>query len=78
MRSRVGTEPITTSPLSFLVKIGEFNNSGPASQQYGYLSSITGLGSVFSGTPKDETTALYFCDERDNVPSGESRAIPNR
>src|SRR5690242_13766251 len=23
--------------------IGEFNNSGPASQQYGYLSSVTGL-----------------------------------
>src|SRR5215472_2093042 len=39
--------------------IGEFNNSGPASQQYGYLSSVTGLGSVFSGTPKDETTALF-------------------
>jgi hypothetical protein len=39
--------------------IGEFNNSGPASQQYGYLSSITGLGTVFSGTPKDETTALF-------------------
>ena len=39
--------------------IGEFNNSGPASQQYGYLSSVTGLDNVFSGTPKDETTALF-------------------
>jgi hypothetical protein len=39
--------------------IGEFNNSGPASQQYGYLSSVTGLDNIFSGTPKDETTALF-------------------
>jgi len=40
--------------------IGEFNNSGPASQQYGYLSSVTGLDNVFSSTTtKDETTALF-------------------
>ena len=40
--------------------IGEFNNSGPASQQYGYLSSITGLDNVFSSTTtKNETTALF-------------------
>jgi len=40
--------------------IGEFNNSGSASQQYGYLSSVTGLDNVFSSTTtKDETTALF-------------------
>ena len=39
--------------------IGEFNNSGPASLQYGYLSSVTGLASVFSGPTEDETTALF-------------------
>ena len=40
--------------------IGEFNNSGPASQQYGYLSSVTGLDNVFSSTTtKNETTALF-------------------
>ena len=40
--------------------IGEFNNSGSASQQYGYLSSVTGLDNVFSSTTtKNETTALF-------------------
>jgi len=40
--------------------IGEFNNSGMDNQQYGYLSSIAGLGSVFSSTTTlDETTALF-------------------
>lgn len=40
--------------------IGEFNNSGSASQQYGYLSSVTGLDNAFSSaTTKDETTALF-------------------
>jgi len=40
--------------------IGEFNNSGLASQQYGYLSSVTGLGNAFSSTTaKNETTALF-------------------
>src|SRR6266853_5928048 len=40
--------------------IGEFNNSGPASQQYGYLSSVTGLDNAFSSTTtKNETTALF-------------------
>src|SRR5690242_603832 len=39
--------------------IGEFNNSGSASQQYGYLSSVTGLANAFSSTTtKNETTAL--------------------
>jgi len=40
--------------------IGEFNNAGLASQQYGYLSSVTGLGNAFSSTTaKNETTALF-------------------
>jgi hypothetical protein len=40
--------------------IGEFNNNGAANQQYGYLSSVAGLDSVFSSTTThDETTALF-------------------
>jgi hypothetical protein len=52
------TIPITEEQVLYEM-IGEFNNSGPASQQYGYLSSVTGLDNVFGGTPKDETTALF-------------------
>lgn len=40
--------------------IGEFNNSGSASQQYGFLSSVNGLDNVFSSTTtKNESTALF-------------------
>src|SRR6266496_6523387 len=40
--------------------IGEFNNSGLASLQYGFLSSVTGLDNAFSSaTTKNETTALF-------------------
>jgi hypothetical protein len=53
------TIPITEQQVLYEA-IGEFNNSGSASQQYGYLSSIPGLDSVFSSnTAKDETTALF-------------------
>lgn len=52
------TLPITEEQVIYEL-IGEFNNIGPANQQYGYLSSVTGLASVFGGTPKDETTALF-------------------
>ena len=53
------TIPITEEQVLYEV-IGEFNNSGPASQQYGYLSSVTGLDNAFSSTTtKDETTALF-------------------
>lgn len=39
---------------------GEFNNSGVASQQFGYFANITGLDNVFSSTSiKNETTALF-------------------
>lgn len=53
------TIPITEQQVLYEV-IGEFNNSGPASQQYGYLSSVTGLDNAFSSTTtKNETTALF-------------------
>jgi hypothetical protein len=53
------TLPISEQRVAYEV-IGEFNNSGPASQQFGYLSSVTGLSSAFSSTvTKDETTALF-------------------
>jgi hypothetical protein len=52
------TLPISEEQVIYEL-IGEFNNNGAASQQYGYLSSVTGLSNVFTGTPKDETTALF-------------------
>jgi hypothetical protein len=53
------TIPITEEQVLYEA-IGEFNNSGSASQQYGYLSSVTGLHNVFSSTTtKNETTALF-------------------
>ena len=40
--------------------IGEFNNTGINSQQYGYLSSVAGLSSTFNSTTTlDESTALF-------------------
>ena len=41
-----------------------FNASPSASIQYGYLSYVNGLDSVFSGNPQNETTALltFFSD----------------
>ena len=53
------TMPITEEQVLYEM-IGEFNNSGSTSQQYGYLSSVTGLDNVFtSPTTKNETTALF-------------------
>jgi len=53
------TIPITEQQVLYEV-IGEFNNSGSASQQYGYLSSVTGFDNAFSSTTtKNETTALF-------------------
>jgi hypothetical protein len=52
------TLPISEEQVIYEL-IGEFNNNGAASQQNGYLSSVTGLSNVFTGTPKDETTALF-------------------
>jgi hypothetical protein len=52
------TIPISEEQVLYEM-IGEFNNSGSASQQYGYLSSVTGLANAFSSTTtKNETTAL--------------------
>ncbi len=53
------TIPITEEQVVYEM-IGEFNNSGSASQQFGYFADITGLDSVFSSTStKNETTADF-------------------
>lgn len=53
------TIPISQDQVLYEV-IGEFNNSGPASQQFGYFADITGLNNIFSSpTTKNETTALF-------------------
>jgi hypothetical protein len=38
--------------------VGQFNNNGSASQQFGYLSTVNGLGGIFSAEPENETTAM--------------------
>jgi hypothetical protein len=53
------TIPISEEQVLYEM-IGEFNNSGLSSQQFGYFADITGLGNVFSSTStKNETTALF-------------------
>jgi len=52
------TLPISEEQVLYEV-IGEFNNSGLASQQFGYFADITGLDNIFSSTTKNETTALF-------------------
>ena len=53
------TIPITEEQVLYEM-IGEFNNSGSASLQFGYFADITGLDNVFSSTStKNETTALF-------------------
>jgi len=53
------TIPISEEQVAYEL-IGQFNNSGLASQQFGYLSRVTGLANVFSSTTtKNETTALF-------------------
>lgn len=53
------TIPITEEQVLYET-IGEFNNSGSVSQQFGYFADITGLDNVFSSTStKNETTALF-------------------
>jgi len=32
--------------------VGQFNNNGAASQQFGYLSKINGLDAIFSAEPE--------------------------
>ena len=39
--------------------VGQFNNSGLSSQQFGYISDIQGFTPVFNGTPKNESTANF-------------------
>lgn len=53
------TIPVTEQQVVYEM-IGEFNNSGLASQQFGYLSNVTGLDNAFSSmTTKNESTALF-------------------
>jgi len=53
------TIPISEEQVVYEV-IGEFNNSGLVSQQFGYFADITGLNNAFSSaTTKNETTALF-------------------
>jgi len=56
------TLPVSEDQLLYEF-IGEYANSpmvsGPINLQFGYLSSITGLNSVFSGSPRNESTALF-------------------
>ncbi len=53
------TIPISEEQVLYEV-IGEFNNTGLASQQFGYFADITGLSNIFSSTTtKNETTALF-------------------
>jgi hypothetical protein len=39
--------------------VGQFNNVGPSSQQFGYISNISGFSPVFNGTPRNESTANF-------------------
>lgn len=39
--------------------VGQFNNTPTTSTQFGYVSTIRGLGGVFTGAPQNETTALF-------------------
>jgi hypothetical protein len=52
------TLPISEDRVVYEV-IGEFNNTGLASQQFGYFADITGLDNIFTSTTKNETTALF-------------------
>ena len=39
--------------------VGQVNNTPTTSQQFGYLSNILGLNSIFTGTPENEATASF-------------------
>jgi len=39
--------------------IGAVLNAGPSSAQYGYISYINGIDGIFTGSPQNETTALF-------------------
>ena len=47
------------SDVSMEVVGAVFNASPAASIQYGYISYINGLDNIFSGSPQNETTALF-------------------
>ncbi|HSB75382.1 MAG TPA: hypothetical protein VLC12_07010 [Terriglobales bacterium] len=39
--------------------VGQFNNAGLSSVQFGYISDIRGFDLVFNGTPENESTANF-------------------
>lgn len=39
--------------------VGQFNNVGASSLQFGYISDIQGFDLVFNGTPQNESTANF-------------------
>jgi len=39
--------------------VGQFNNNGADSLQFGYVSRMEGLDDIFTGTPQNETTARF-------------------
>ncbi|HST12379.1 MAG TPA: hypothetical protein VLL05_18535 [Terriglobales bacterium] len=39
--------------------VGQFNNTSTTSQQFGYLSNVQGLDSIFTGVPNNEASALF-------------------
>jgi hypothetical protein len=53
----VHTIPLTADQVVYEF-VGQFNNNGSASQQFGYISTVNGLGGIFSAEPENETTAM--------------------
>jgi len=56
--SRVIVIPVEENQVAYEF-VGQFNNTPTTSQQFGYLSNVAGLDSVFSATPENETTAEF-------------------
>jgi hypothetical protein len=55
--AKVTNVPITQDRVVYEF-VGQFNNNGSASQQFGYLSKVNGLDGIFNGEPENETTAI--------------------
>ena len=55
--AKVTNVPITEDQVVYEF-VGQFNNNGSASQQFGYLSKVNGLDGIFNGEPENETTAI--------------------
>jgi len=73
------TLPISEEQVLYEV-IGEFNNSGLASQQFGYFADITGLNNVF-GSPhhkERDDSSLHLRDQCYDIPGCKQRSVQNR